>query len=107
MRPCISDTVFLFGCLAQMFAVTTTSSTPALPTVVLCPRQEEEEQYKKPYQELVGGLVWIGNATRLDNSNAVPEVARRACDPNLHAALEKCTQNHPVSVGRPREGESL
>jgi len=69
--------------LAQRFAVTTTSPTPAAPTVVLSPRQEEEESCEQPYRELVGGLLWIANATRPDIANAVREVARHAHNPSL------------------------
>ena len=43
--------------LAQRFAVTTTSPTPAAPTIVLSPRQEKEESCKQPYRKLVGGLL--------------------------------------------------
>ena len=79
---CVSQTACIDR-LAQRFGVTTTSPIPAVSTAALSPRQGEEEACDQPYRELVGGRLWIANATRPDISNAVREVARHAHDPSL------------------------
>lgn len=69
--------------LARRFDITTISHIPPVSAVALSPGEGEEEKYAQPYRELVGGIMWIANATRTDISNAIRGVARHAHDPSL------------------------
>jgi len=71
-------------------------STPLDPnlkiTKDMCPTTEDErrEMTKRPYRELIGGLIYLANATRPDIAFAASALSRFCSDPgNEHWIIAK------------------
>jgi hypothetical protein len=80
------DTVTLFqkraiNRLCEEYRITYGASTPISPTDDLSKRKPQEEKIElKPYQRLIGGLMYIGQTTRPDILYATSYLARRNTD---------------------------
>ena len=67
--------------LARRFDVTTTSPYPASPCANLGARVEGESGGTCPYEEAVGGSMWLVVMSRPDSTNAVRAVSRHSNSP--------------------------
>ncbi|CAM9978103.1 unnamed protein product [Sphacelaria rigidula] len=63
--------------------VSTTSPSPATPSLDLKHASKEETVVDVPFREIVGSLVWIANQTRPDIANAIRAIGRFSHDPKL------------------------